>query len=242
MALIYYLTIDGVVGDSTAAGHERSFAISDYSFDVSALVSVLGGGGGAGKTTFSPLTVDLDLNSGLTTLLEDIASGEHIRSIELQGVAADGQTVYDLKLGNVLITKYHDSNSGHDALSFNYNQVSLTTTPQNSNGSPGMPVTVSWDVEANREGAIIPNPVPDHAPIAVPDTAAATTGIGGTASGNVLVNDSDPDGDSLSVTPFSGALLHGDLTLGVDGSFSYLVTNLSGSTGSHLHDVHLYGE
>src|SRR5690348_5111997 len=160
MALIYYLTIDGVVGDSTAAGHERSFAISDYSFDVSALVgSLSGGGGGAGKSTFSPLTVDLDLNSGLTTLLEDIASGEHIRSIELQGVAADGQTVYDLKLGDVFITKYHESNSGHDAQSFNYNQVSLTTTPQNSNGSPGTPVTVSWDIETNREGVTITAPI-----------------------------------------------------------------------------------
>src|SRR5262245_33488298 len=160
MPLTYYLTIDGIVGDSTNAKHARSFEIVDYSFDVSALVSAATGGGGAGtKATFSPLTVDLDLNSGLTALLDDIATGRHVKSIELQGVASDGQTVYDLKLGEVVVTEYHDTNSGHDSLSFNYEKVSLTTTPQNQNGSLGTPVTVSWDVLANKEGASIEDPV-----------------------------------------------------------------------------------
>jgi type VI protein secretion system component Hcp len=39
----YYLTIDGVNGGSAVVGHEGAFAISDYSFDVSALVSALSG-------------------------------------------------------------------------------------------------------------------------------------------------------------------------------------------------------
>src|SRR5262245_20105102 len=160
MSLTYYLTIDGIVGDSVVDGHEGEFQISDYSFDVSALVSaVIGGGGAAGETTFSPLTVDLDLNSGLTTLLRDIASGRHIRSIELQGVTSGGDTVYDLKLGDVLVTKYHDTNSGHDSLSFSYDAVSLTTTPVNSAGGLGTPVTVEWDLKTNREEATISDPV-----------------------------------------------------------------------------------
>lgn len=107
MSLIYYLTIDGIAGDSTAGGHEGAFTIADYSFDVSELVSIAtGGGGAAGKPTFSPLTVDLDLNSGLTALLGDLVPGQHIKSIELKGVAAGaaGATVYDLKLGDVFVT------------------------------------------------------------------------------------------------------------------------------------------
>src|SRR5262245_31751427 len=239
----YYLTIDGIVGDSVVDGHEGEFQISDYSFDVSALVSaVSGGGGAAGETTFSPLTVDLDLNSGLTTLLRDIASGRHIRSIELQGVTSGGDTVYDLKLGDVIVTKYHDTNSGHDSLSFSYDAVSLTTTPVNSAGGLGTPVTVEWDLKTNREGGAIPDPLPNHPPTALDDSANATTGIGGAASGNVLSNDSDPDGDSLTVTGFSGAGAHGNLTLNTDGSYSYTVTNVIGATGSHLHDVFTYTE
>ncbi|MDE5447390.1 hypothetical protein GWG65_40080, partial [Bradyrhizobium sp. CSA207] len=84
-------------------------------FDVSALISATSGGG-TSKPTFSPLTVDLDLNSGLTALLKDVATGKHIPAIELQGISIDGRTVYDLKLGDVTLTSYHDSNTGHDML------------------------------------------------------------------------------------------------------------------------------
>src|ERR1043166_3107982 len=106
MTLTYYLTIDGVDGGSQAAGQVGAFVIGDFNFDVSALVSALSGGGGAsGKATFSPLTVDLSLPSGLTTLLGDVASGKFVKSIELQGVTPTGQTVYDLTFSNVFITR-----------------------------------------------------------------------------------------------------------------------------------------
>jgi VCBS repeat-containing protein len=80
-------------------------------------------------------------------------------------------------------------------------------------------------------------------PHAVDDFATATTGIGGTASADtahgVLANDSDPDGDTLVVTGFTGGS-HGSLVLSADGSYSYTVTDLTGPTGSHLHDVFTY--
>ena len=104
------------------------------------------------------MTVDLDLNSGLTGLLKDLATGKHIPSIELKGASADGQTLYDLKLGEVVLTTYHDTNSGHDMLSFSYQQVSLTTTAQNPDGTLGAPVTFSWNIATSTEGAIIQAP------------------------------------------------------------------------------------
>ncbi|MDE5447241.1 hypothetical protein GWG65_39245 [Bradyrhizobium sp. CSA207] len=127
-------------------------------------------------------------------------------------------------------------------LAFSYQQVSLTTTPQSPNGAIGTPVTFSWDVATSTEDVNIPNPVTNHSPVAVDDAANATTGIGGTATGNVLANDSDADGDSLTVTPFVGVGAHGKLTLNADGSFNYIVTDLTGPTGSHLHDVFSYNE
>jgi VCBS repeat-containing protein len=81
-------------------------------------------------------------------------------------------------------------------------------------------------------------------PHAVDDFATATTGIGGSASADaahgVLANDSDPDGDTLVVTGFTGGS-HGNLVLGADGAYSYTATDLTGPTGSHLHDVFTYG-
>ena len=238
----FYLTIDGIVGDSQREGYEHSIEIAGYSFDVTALASAISGGGsGSSKSTFSPLMIDLNLGSGETDLLKDIASGKVIKSIELKGVLHDGSTVYDLKLGDVVVTELHDT-SGQDRLAFSYQQISLTTWPQTATGELGDPVTVSWNVATNSEDVSIPDPLPNHAPIASDDVAIASTGLGGTASGNVLDNNSDPDGDTLSVTPFRGAGTYGDLTLSADGTFDYTVTGLAGPTGTHLHDGFTYTE
>lgn len=244
-AATYFLTVDGIAGDSHANGHAGAFSIADFKFDVTNPASfVTGSGGGASKPTFSPLTIDLDLSTGLIGLLRDDILGHEIRSIELKGVTAGGTTVYDLKLGGVFINKVHDTNSDHDKLVFSFHQFSLVTTGQNTDGTPGASDTVTGNIDTNNQGVNIPTPVPgpNTPPVAFDDSALATTGIGGTASGNVLANDSDPDGDTLTVTPFDGDLAHGHLTLVANGDFSYTVTDLTGPTGSHLHDLFSYTE
>jgi hypothetical protein len=99
--------------------------------DFSALLSA------TGSPTFSPLTVTLDA-SGLTGLLASLAATTSlpIRSVRLEGVTQGGnsQAVYDLTLGQVRVSNYEDTSSG-DTLSFTYQQVNLTTTAINPNGS-----------------------------------------------------------------------------------------------------------
>src|SRR4029077_20758004 len=112
------------------------FELSGFDFDVSALIDAVSGG----EPTFSPLTVDLFLNSGLIGLLRDVTIGQPIPSIRIEGVFNDGftgtqKTDYDLRLGNVELTRVHDANSSgdigndHDSLTFDYTKVSLTTRP-----------------------------------------------------------------------------------------------------------------
>jgi hypothetical protein len=62
------------------------------------------------------------------------------------------ETVYDLRLTNVFVTRVLDS-SGSDSLSFDYSHgtLSLTTTPIGPSGAPGTPVTLTWDVANNRQ-------------------------------------------------------------------------------------------
>uniref|UniRef100_UPI0028E45218 type VI secretion system tube protein Hcp n=1 Tax=Bradyrhizobium sp. SZCCHNG3015 TaxID=3057270 RepID=UPI0028E45218 len=214
MALTYYLSIDGIVGNSLREGYEGAFVIADYSFDVSALVSALSGSGSStSKSTFSPLVVDLKIGFGLTDLLKDIAGGRHISSIELKGVSPDGERVYDLKLGDVFVTQLHDTD-GSDRLAFTYQQVSLTTWSQDNTGQFN-PVTVSWNIETNREGASIPDPI-------VP--TGAPHGSGGT---NFYLTVDGIVGDSLS-DQHRGAFEISDYSFDV----SALVSALSGSGSS----------
>src|SRR5262249_58111805 len=65
--------------------------------------------------------------------------------------------------------------------------------------------------------SIVAAPVND-APVAQNDTAATSEDT--PVSGNVLVNDSDVDGDALNAVLVSGPA-HGSLTLNADGSFTY---------------------
>ncbi|OAN41966.1 Ig-like domain-containing protein [Mycolicibacterium iranicum] len=68
------------------------------------------------------------------------------------------------------------------------------------------------------------------APVANPDTATGTED-GPTLTGNVLTNDTDADGDTLTVTnPGTKIGAHGTLTLNADGSYTYTpAANASGT-------------
>ena len=154
--LRYFLAIDGLDGGSTDAAHAGWFDVSSY--DVGALVAAL-----AGKATFSPLTVTLP-STGLTGVLADLAKGTTIKSVRLEGVTggANPQAVYDLTLGNVTVSDYDDAASG-DKLSFSYQQVALTTTAINPDGSLSLrrPSPGTWRL--NSADASIPAPVPSTA-------------------------------------------------------------------------------
>jgi VCBS repeat-containing protein len=92
----------------------------------------------------------------------------------------------------------------------------------------------------------------DRAPTVVADAASALES-GSAATGNVLTNDSDRDGDSLVVSAVAGSAgnvgasvagTYGHLTLNSDGSYSYVADNTTAidaaATGSHLTDTFSY--
>jgi VCBS repeat-containing protein len=88
----------------------------------------------------------------------------------------------------------------------------------------------------------------DPCPIAVADTNSVTAEVViDTATGNVLTNDSSPQGYALSVTNGGPAiaLSHGALDLNADGSYTYTLNNALPSVdalplGSTLTDVYTY--
>ena len=74
----------------------------------------------------------------------------------------------------------------------------------------------------------------DNPPVAVSDTGSVTKGTALVATGNVLLNDSDPEGGPLSVSAVNGqaarvgttlAGTYGTLLLGADGHYTYTLAS-----------------
>ncbi len=94
----------------------------------------------------------------------------------------------------------------------------------------------------------------DRLPTVVADNPATqAVESGGTVSGSVLTNDSDRDGDSLTVSQVNGAGgnvgnsiagTYGHITINSNGSYSYSADNTvaidAAATGSHLTDTFTY--
>ena len=119
--------------------------------------------------------------------------------------------------------------------------------------------TVTWTVSDGTNSFTTTSQVSvDRPPVANANTAVDKAGstVATTAASGVLSNDSDLDGDKLTVTGVSDvasgtgsvglsiAGVYGHLTLNADGSYSYAADNSSaisgGPTGSHLQDNFAY--
>ena len=167
-SLQYFLKIDGVNGDSTVQGFEGWFSIDGFDIGVQNTGSVTGAGGGAGKTEFSPLTVDIHSLTGLASLFEDAAKGTHIPTVELAGaqtIKDQSVKVYDVKLSNVLVSSFENDpgpNGVETSLSFNYSKLSLTDQPATKHTIVGNPETFAFDLNKSEIAAAVSSDVPSQ--------------------------------------------------------------------------------
>jgi type VI protein secretion system component Hcp/Ca2+-binding RTX toxin-like protein len=141
MSTRYFLALNGVKGDSLNSTYKGWCEVAGFDFDLanSANIGSATGGAGAGKVTFSPLTLTLGSNSGLAPLLAMAATGETLNGATLVGVNDAGQQVYHLDLANVSVTNVqHHADSateGGPTLTLGYGQIELETfTPDGAGG------------------------------------------------------------------------------------------------------------
>jgi type VI secretion system secreted protein Hcp len=145
----YFLKVAGVTGDSTDAAHVGWFDVDGFGFGVTS-PTIAGTSAHAGRSHFSPLTVDINSLTGVTALVADEVSHHLIKSAELvavengQGVQ---QTVYDLKLTNVTIASLHTAPGAQGGieteLALNFTRASVTdpaSTPPTATAQPIVPV------------------------------------------------------------------------------------------------------
>ena len=143
-------------------------------------------------------------------------------------INADGSYSYTLDNSNPQVNALNDGQ--HLTDSFTY-QIS-----DGHGGSAQATLTVTINGSTD-----------NHPPVAVDDAASVKEDAApNPVTGNVLVNDSDPDGNSLSVTN-AGTFTtnYGTLVINADGSYSYTLDNSNPQVnalndGQHLTDSFTY--
>jgi type VI protein secretion system component Hcp len=114
-----------------------------------------------GKTTASPLIVDLAATPGLADLLTREASGQHIPSVTFT-VQKPGGSPFDFEtitLTNATILSYEEKAGFATRVALGYDKVEVEQIEQNANGSPGTLHTFTFDLRTN--GGTLASPPAD---------------------------------------------------------------------------------
>jgi type VI protein secretion system component Hcp len=159
--LHYFIKIDGVNGDTTVNGTSGWLSVDGFDWELknSSTVGSATGGAGAGKASFSPLTIDIHSLAGLATLFKDAATGGHIKSAELVGVeTVKGKSleVYKVDLTQLQVSSLQQdpgSKGVETTLGLGFGQIKITDQPPTTNGKAGTPETASWDLTTNKTAA-----------------------------------------------------------------------------------------
>jgi type VI secretion system secreted protein Hcp len=156
MAVDMFLQVDGVKGESADANHSGFIDIQSLSWGASQAASISGGGAGAGKVSFSDLTITAPMDSATPTLLKFCSSGKHISKIKVSVCKAGGTQVEHstIVLSDVLVTgTQFTGTSGGESMSVNYSfqaaKVEHHYWVQGKDGSKGAETQMGWDVKQN---------------------------------------------------------------------------------------------
>ena len=159
MASDIFLKIDGIKGEATDINHQNEMEVVSWSWGVSELLVSSGGGGtGGAKATLSELVVGKQVDKASPNLFRACLKGKHLKEVVLtQRRAGAGKANFlSITLKDVLISGVNDIDtsvapSPAENVAFAFAKVIYQYVPQKPNGTPDTPVTLKWDVMANKE-------------------------------------------------------------------------------------------
>lgn len=136
-----------VIGNATVTnGTPFTFDITSFSMKATNSGSTaVGGGGGAGKATFGPVTITKAVDANSPTLLAALTRGTHIPKVVLHLNGDPGETV---TLEEVLVTELSPENTGtstdtlHEQVSFEAAKIGVS-----AGGN-----SWTWNIAANTAG------------------------------------------------------------------------------------------
>lgn len=142
-----------VLGESVSESHPNAIDVQSYSMGVSNPISVSSGTGmGAGRASFSALSIIKRLDRSSPILLRDVALGSTFTTADLYVEDLSGRLITWVHLNHVFMESEQDSGGGQfptESLSMVFQSIFWTYYPQNSDGSSGSPTTGGWDAVRN---------------------------------------------------------------------------------------------
>ena len=158
MATNIHLKIDGIEGES----QDKKGEIDILSFSVGATqsgTSAQGGGGGAGKVSFSDISVTKHVDKASPKIFEACATGKHIPKAVISVKKAGGSQEEYMKwtLSDVVISGYSTSGSNNgdeipmEQVSFNFAKIETEYKEQKASGQVGGAVKAGFDLKTNKK-------------------------------------------------------------------------------------------
>jgi len=125
-----FLKIEGIDGESSDSGHRGEIDIQSWSWGVSNAGSMsAGSGGGAGKASFSDLSITKRIDKASPLLMTACATGQHIpkATLTVRRAGKNGDDYMRYTLEDVTCTSVQDSGSSDtlptESLSLNYTKI-----------------------------------------------------------------------------------------------------------------------
>ncbi|HZV74781.1 MAG TPA: type VI secretion system tube protein TssD [Conexibacter sp.] len=151
-----FLKLDGVKGESTDKAHKGEIDISSFSIGANGGTHASGGGGGAGKVTFSSFTITKRIDKASPLLFRAAATGQHYKEavVSFARKAGGKQLDYlEYKMSQVLISSFQDGGSQSqvptEQISFSFAKIEEIFL-----GSNGKPIQkISINVGAQNKGS-----------------------------------------------------------------------------------------
>lgn len=149
-----FMKIDGLTGSATDRSHQGWIEINSFQWGVGRGVSSPTGSGAdrQGSTpAVSEIVITRVRDVASPKLLQAAQSGKHIPEVAIEFVRGDKQVVYQVKLTDVLISRYSLSSGGDrptESMSLAFAKISWTYSNQKPDGTTGAAQTApaGWDI------------------------------------------------------------------------------------------------
>jgi type VI secretion system secreted protein Hcp len=155
-----FLKLDGIEGESRDERHVKEIDVAAWSLGVTNSGSThSGGGGGAGRATFTDLAVTKLLDKASPPLMLAVATGRHLRSGRLTVTSGGPRPLEylvvdleDVRITSCLLADAADPERPTENVALAYGKIHVAYTQQSPTGAPGAVSELTWDLVHNTPG------------------------------------------------------------------------------------------